>query len=394
MPASTIGASILSGLKFKDEREAKERQRAEQDRQLAQQQQLQDLTGAATTGGLGSEGFKNLAAFSPSQANSLKNALKTDDQGLDAAFEDAAIFRSQMQADPTGQRAVAFLQDRVEAGQSQGRDMFLTQGLLQTALQSPEQALVEVKSFLDIPNQLGGKRAGKPLQKGQEGLVFDPNKGSFSIDPAFAQNRKELNKIAIDQKRELNKLTKESELSKARVKGQTEREKLDITEGINAAQSVGLLKRAEKLLDLTETGSFESAKLWGSRVLNLKGKDVQNREELDNLLGKSIVKQLKPTFGGSFSVNEGQWLKDMEANFGKSTAGNKILVKRGLALVNETAKIGLDAATSAEDVRSAGVIQGWIDFQVGGPDEQAPTVETGQQAPGVLGGLSDDELFN
>ena len=123
--------------------------------------QVRDLTQKAQQGGLGSEAFGKLAGFDPTSATKLKSLLKTDDQGLDAAFQDAAVFRSQLQSDPTGQRGIQFLQNRVQAGESQGRDMFLTKGLLETALQDPTAALKEVNSFLDIPGQLAAQKTTK-----------------------------------------------------------------------------------------------------------------------------------------------------------------------------------------------------------------------------------------
>jgi hypothetical protein len=106
------------------------------------------------TGDLQSPEFRELSAIDPDSAIKLKSLLKTDDQGLTAAFQDSAVFRSLLQADPTGQRGIQFLQNRIQTGESQNRDMFLTKGLLNTALQDPQAALREVDSFLSIPAQL------------------------------------------------------------------------------------------------------------------------------------------------------------------------------------------------------------------------------------------------
>lgn len=174
--------------------------------------QLGGLTQAAAQGGLGSEAFKELAGFSPSEAASLKSLLKTDDQGLTAAFQDSAVFRSLLQSDPTGQRGIQFLQNRVQVGESQRRDMFLTKGLLNTALQDPQAALREVDSFLSIPAQLKGQKAKQSFQKGDKGLVFDPNVGAFSIDPVakarfdeLAEKKSSTGKIDLKDKQSINK---------------------------------------------------------------------------------------------------------------------------------------------------------------------------------------------
>ena len=47
----------------------------------------------------------------------------------------------------------------------------------------------------------------------------------------------------------------------------------------------------------------------------------------DAKAGKSVLKQLKPTFGAAFTVNEMLELKRMEAGLGKSVAGNRRILK-------------------------------------------------------------------
>lgn len=121
-------------------------------------EQLQSLQSGAVEGGIGSQEFKNLAAFSPEQATKLKSLLATDDQGLNAAFEDASVFKNLLQNDPSGQSAMNFGMQRMQMGQSQGRDMIHTQRFLEEIQANPSDALNSIGSFLDIPNQLGGSK--------------------------------------------------------------------------------------------------------------------------------------------------------------------------------------------------------------------------------------------
>ncbi len=141
-----------------------DRQRLAQSREL-QQQVAQE--------GLGSQAFSQLAGIDAQSATKLKGLLKTDDQGLDAVFKDAAVFSSLQQADPTGQRGSQFLQSRIGLGESQGRDMFLTKGLLETNLKDPAAATAEARSFLDIPGQLKAQTGKTAETRAFEELTKD-----------------------------------------------------------------------------------------------------------------------------------------------------------------------------------------------------------------------------
>ncbi len=166
MPASTIGQSVLQGLKSRAELDRQALIQRQEEEKRQNREELKNLTKAAQQGGVGSEAFGDLAAFSPDQATKLKSVLRTDDQGLEAAFQDAAVTRSLIENDPTGVQASAFLQNRVQVGQSQGRDMFLSQNLLQSINQNPLAAVDEIDRFLTIPDQLRSQQQG--LTAGQK----------------------------------------------------------------------------------------------------------------------------------------------------------------------------------------------------------------------------------
>lgn len=218
-------------------------------------------------------------------------------------------------------------------------------------------------------------------QKGEKGLVFNPNNGSFSIDPIYAENQKQINELDLVHRKKLNKLETEKELAKKRAIGITEREKVDITDGLNAAETLPILKRADKLLDIVETGKPRQALQWGKKWFGIQG---ANEAELDQLLGKQILKQLKPVFGSQFTEGEGRWLADMEANYGKSTVGNRALIRQGMSLVERRISIGMDAAKFAGDERTIKNITDWQEW----------TFSDDPQADKKTTQLSDQDILN
>lgn len=220
----------------------------------------------------------------------------------------------------------------------------------------PKKRTAALLGMMGALNPLKGKNK---FQKAPEGMVFNPRTGSYSRDPTFFENQQDINKLEIEQKKELHKLDVELTKSKERIKGLAEREKVDIDDGLLAAQTMPILMRADKLLDIVETGKPRQALLWAKKWFGLEG---ASEVELENLMGKQILKQLKPVFGSQFTKGEGDWLKAMEADFGKSTVGNRALIRQGIELVRMRADIGLEAARFAGDARSGKNIQGYLDF--------------------------------
>jgi hypothetical protein len=229
---------------------------------------------------------------------------------------------------------------------------------------------------------IGG--ALKPKQKGEKGTVFDPNTGTFSIDPVAAQNQKDINTLNVGHKKQILALEVEATKAKERAKSLVAQERVDIEDGLAASQTMPVLMRADKLLDIVATGKPAQSLLWAKKWFGIS---PANATELDNLLGKQILKQLKPTFGSQFTAREGDWLKDIEANFGKSTEGNRALIRQGMDLIRERSRIGLDAAISSGDQRTADNIQGWLDWRFG------EDTNAGQLSDDNPGKLSDDELI-
>jgi hypothetical protein len=214
----------------------------------------------------------------------------------------------------------------------------------------------------------------KPFQKGEKGLVFNPNTGEASIDPVYAENLQQLNKITLEQKKAEKALDVETAKAKARAGKQVEQEAIRIQNGLDASQSLSTLKRADKLLDLVGTGKPQQALLWGKKML---GMESANEAELENILGKRVLEQLKPIFGAQFTVTEGQWLKSMEADFGKSTEGNRALIRQGTDLVKQRIAMGKEAAQSAGDLRTLKNMEDWENFKYS--DDTQAEMTTGER---------------
>ena len=186
--------------------------------------------------------------------------------------------------------------------------------------------------------------------------------------------------ISVDDQIKIAVATKRAEEeAKAQGKNKAAFQKSDTESGMLAAQSIPSIQRSIELLDNIKTGGFDSVKLRAKQFLGLESAD---EAELFFNLRKSVLAQLKPTFGGSFTAEEGKLLSDIEASTDKSSAGNIRLLKRGLVLANKRAKIGIRAATEGRDTRSAEVIQGFISSE-------------GINLPGItLDTLTGDQLLN
>ena len=84
---------------------------------------------------------------------------------------------------------------------------------------------------------------------------------------------------------------------------------------------------------------------------------------------------LRPIFGAQFTEREGARLDRIEAGFGKSTEGNKRLLRQTLALANAEAERGIKAALASKDFQAAADIQSQMNLDLA-PPEAVPTGDT------------------
>jgi len=148
-------------------------------------------------------------------------------------------------------------------------------------------------------------------------------------------------------------------LAESRAAGIGKREATDISSGSLAADLMPIFNRNLELLQDIETGGFSAVVL---KLKQITGTETANEAELLNAFGKQVITQIKPMFGGQPSEAEGQWLKDMEAGFGKSTVANIRLMERGIKLATERARKGIRAAEEAGDVRTVEEIRRALSF--------------------------------
>jgi len=127
--------------------------------------------------------------------------------------------------------------------------------------------------------------------------------------------------------------------------------------GYDSAKSVPSMQSALELVKQVNTGGLASL---GNEVLKRFGIQDANAAEAENLFNMAVLQQLKPTFGAAFTVKEGDWLKDINANFGKSREGNIRLLEKGIEKANRYAKYGMARAIDREDMRTADEIRDLI----------------------------------
>jgi len=331
-----------------DERQANRDLRAQQqeqfDAQQAQQAQRAGLIQGAVTGGLGSQEYKNLLAFSLDDADKLKGLLQTDDQGLDAAFEDGKVFKHLLQIDPTGQQALQFGVNRLQAGKQQGRNMMHTERLLQEIQANPENALTSINSFLSI----GDKPKGEGLASAKT-KVYDngtiitqlPDRTTQVTNPegdvvtgdARIAALKTARKEQVGFTKDKAKATAEG-----KIEGETSRAHLVIDTKVKMAEAVALAKidakgRGETLSDLAIAqaslpglvGVVNELKAlaplvtstMGGRGFDLVSKELgfgstkgaNAKAAFKAIVNNQILPLLKQTFGAAFTKEEGAELK-------------------------------------------------------------------------------------
>lgn len=167
------------------------------------------------------------------------------------------------------------------------------------------------------------------------------------------------NKLEYEQAK--SNLAVEEEGRKTASKGIAKRQQGFIDSGIEAADSLANLKRSKQLLDSVKTGGFDKAALAAKRFFGIES---ANEAELSAGMGKAILAQLKPIFGAAFTAAEGERLEKIEANFGKSTEGNKRLLSQIMKIVERAARRGLKAAEKAGDDFTAEEIKNAMEFKL------------------------------
>ena len=151
-----------------------------------------------------------------------------------------------------------------------------------------------------------------------------------------------------------------------------------IQEGIDAAKGLPYLSRALTLLGDLETGGFANLSLGVKRFFGLENAD---EAELDNILSQNVLSQLKQVFGAQFTEREGALLAEIEANYGKSTEGNKRLLTRLMTRARLYSDAAIDSAMARGDYPTADLIRKYMSMDLDGGDDTSTAPS--QNADGV-----------
>jgi hypothetical protein len=120
-----------------------------------------------------------------------------------------------------------------------------------------------------------------------------------------------------------------------------------VDKGIAAAESLPVLKRTLELLKGVKTGGFASMQIKARRLFGVEG---ANEAELSYALGKSVLSQLKSTFGSAFTAGESDKLEALEAGLGKSPEGNMRIIENLIRQSEQFYRQGRKAAFESNDL--------------------------------------------
>jgi len=161
---------------------------------------------------------------------------------------------------------------------------------------------------------------------------------------------------------------------RAEATGEEKRASELITRGIAAAESTAITRRALTLLDRVKTGGIAAISLATRQRLGIEGAD---EGELSNSLGKSVLSQLRETFGAAFTENEGLRLDRIEARFGKSSAANRRLLSQALRIAERTANRAIKAAKQRGNAAEVADIEDLLSFSLEIDESPIDTVPQG-----------------
>jgi len=159
-------------------------------------------------------------------------------------------------------------------------------------------------------------------------------------------------------------------IAAATTKGRAEQTRTQgiINRGLDAADTVPILNRSIALLDSVETGGFDRAALAAKQFFGIES---ANEAELSSNLGKTVLSQLRSTFGAAFTEREGARLATIEAGFGKSVAGNRRLLLQTKRIAERAASRAIKTAEKAGDQATADEIREAMAFSLDTAEQPA-----------------------
>jgi len=325
-----------------------------------------------------SEGFRDVLEFSSTQqleivkrdiAKQQRRAVQLKDEPFDKQKRLLAHFRRQDENDGLDVSAIEEMQlmDQEALGLEISSDLFLGE---------------QGKKAIDLAITTGGEPEKATFTKGIGVIVENPD-GTFSqaIPVLDSRTGEIVNKLSPIPGQPVSKLgetaeeitlrqIKEKRLIK-RAQGEETQIRVTINDGITAAEGLGVINRSLELMKNIKTGGIEGAKIRFRKFLGIEGAD---EAELSANLLRTVLAQLRPTFGSQFTEAEGTRLERIEAGIGQSTAGNIRLLRQLKTMINREARRGLAAAKRIKDQFAIDEIDGLLKFKISTPTEDVKTL--------------------
>lgn len=309
---------------------------------------------------------------------------------LQQLSDDVRMLNSLAKSDPRQAfyYAMSLQQDRKEQGiESPMIDKFVDQ------IQNGEDPSQLIRGWDILDRSLNGDLNDKPAEQVAfesltEGLSdadklkakriklrLDPG-AQGSADITIAQEG--LTDAVAGSKGQIAGTVKESETT---AKGNVTRAQDFINRGVAAAEALPSVNRGIQLLEMVETGGFDRAAIAAKQALGIESAD---EGELTYNLGKSVLSQLRETFGAAFTQEEGKRLADLEAGLSRSPATNKRILAQVKEIMTAKAKRGRQAAVDQGDDFTANDIDRFMSLDL------SPKGGSGQGAmtPGITGATS------
>lgn len=141
---------------------------------------------------------------------------------------------------------------------------------------------------------------------------------------------------------------------KEQVKGQSKRIDEMVATGQRQVAVIGGMNRAIDLLDKVSTGGYAAMQ---KSVTDFFGVTPADEAEFAYLTGKTVLGQLKDTFGAQFTNEEAKRLERLEAGIGRSVEANMAILNRARESAVKAALRGYRAAVRQGDEFTAQEIQ-------------------------------------
>lgn len=347
--------------------------------QTTRQARQQELTQAAFSGGPESDrAAAQLSVEFPEVFENISESMGLRSQGQK---NEASDFALRLRNTPFDQRQ-SMIDERVNTLSASGRDAQHTASLTGQAEEDQNNALRVTELLALSPEDRITRAGASPLQKSTPRIIerdgqkfvltptFDPATGETTLteSPFTGDLISTIGETAEQrQAREIETARARREAEEAeRIKAigpgaLAQRRQTNINNAITVSDALPIITRSLELLDSVKTGGFAQAALVAKQRFGIESAD---EAELSNQLGKAVLTQLRATFGAAFTAQEGQLLQDIEAGFGKSTAGNRRLLQQAERLMNRAIDRGLKSAIDAEDFEAAQQIKEAREFRL------------------------------